>query len=75
MDNLKSFIETRLGKTIDDVNEDLIDSGILDSLEAMNLLVLLETEYKVNFSFAQYSQQGFFCLNKLHEALNSELPK
>lgn len=69
---VKEHIETYIGKAIDSTSDDLIDSGHLDSLEAMGLLVSLEEKFKVKFSFAEYSQQGFLCLDKLVEAISAK---
>lgn len=64
-EQVKAHIEEYIGNKIENSADDLIDSGLLDSLEAMSLLVSLESKFNVKFSFAEYSQQGFLCLNKL----------
>jgi len=43
----------------DDPNADLIDEGILDSLDVMNLVVVLEQSYGIDFDPDDVSPENF----------------
>lgn len=66
------FIEDFIGAQIEDHDEDLLESGLVDSLNAMSLLVELEKEFKVKFSFSEYSQEGFLTVTKISNAISNQ---
>ncbi len=64
------FIENTVGNKIENQEMDLLDQGILDSLEAISLIVSLEKKFTIKFSFADYSKPGFFSLTNIVETIN-----
>jgi acyl carrier protein len=43
----------------DDLNTDLVETGILDSLDVMNLVVMLEQSYGIDFDPDDVSPENF----------------
>lgn len=72
MINVKSFIEESIGITIKET-DDLIESGILDSLAIINLLSYLE-DMGLDVSITRIDKKIFRNINSLQEYVN-ELEK
>lgn len=67
---VKIFVEKFSNQTIDDLNADLMDMGVIDSLGAIEMLLELENQFKVKFSFAEYADPNFFNINSITGAIN-----
>lgn len=67
---VKIFVEKFSNQTIDDLNADLMDMGVIDSLGAIEMLLELENQFKVKFSFAEYTKPNFFNINSIAGAIN-----
>jgi len=53
----------------DEWDDDLMDLGVIDSLRAMELIVKMEKEFNIKFSYADYTQVGFFTVNKIRDSI------
>lgn len=67
---VKIFVEKFANQAIDDLNADLMDMGVIDSLGAIEMLLELENRFKVKFSFAEYTEPNFFNINSITGAIN-----
>ena len=47
-----------------------MDLGLIDSIEAMRLLTILEAEFKMKFTFIEYTQKGFFTIESIAHSIN-----
>ena len=70
---IKAWVEKRLKYTIHDVNQDLLDLGVLDSLSAIDMLTDLEREFCITIPFSEYTQPDFFSIQSITNALNKVL--
>ena len=50
-----------------DINDRFIDSGIIDSFQIINLVIFIETSYKIKFSFDDFKNSKFFTINGLSQ--------
>jgi acyl carrier protein len=71
VDGLKLFIEEKFSISIQDSKENLLISGIIDSMGALELVTEVEDHYTVKFSFADYSQDDFFILDVIAKRIES----
>lgn len=75
LDAIKTYIETNIwgGKIGISGDENLFDSGVLDSLSHLQLLSFLEKQYSVSFSSRELRIENFQTLNKLVAFVESKL--
>jgi len=52
-----------------DLNEKIFDSGLIDSFEIIDLVVFIESMYKVKFSSEDFKDPRFFTVNGLSELI------
>jgi acyl carrier protein len=50
-----------------DINDRYIDSGLVDSLDMINLIVFIESSYNVKFSSDDFQDPRFFTVKGLSE--------
>jgi acyl carrier protein len=50
-----------------DINENYIDSGLIDSFDMINLIVFIESNYKISFTSDDLQDNGFLTINGLGE--------
>tara|TARA_Y100001954_G_scaffold133353_1_gene142476 strand:- start:224 stop:463 length:240 start_codon:yes stop_codon:yes gene_type:complete len=72
---VKELIESNQDITIESEAHDLIELGLIDSMESMELLTDLEKKYSIKFDFVDYTKPDFFTLNSIVGAINSKLKK
>lgn len=73
-DRLVSFLQSVTGQQNIDDTTDLIDSGLLDSLTMMDLLVFVESEFHLRLDFQDISPERFKNCNTIAELVVSRLP-
>ena len=68
--DIKSLIEKTFNVEVSSHSKDLMDLGLIDSIESMRLLTILEAEFKMKFTFIEYTQKGFFTIESIAHSIN-----
>lgn len=71
LSTVKSVIETYLNAEVASTDENFFDQGILDSFEAMNLLIVLEEKFGARLEFRDFTDNENFKLNYFYERLRA----
>ena len=56
-----------------DINDRYIDSGLVDSLDMINLIVFIESSYKIKFSSDDLQDSRFFTVKGLSELIMAKI--
>ena len=67
--DIKSLIEETFNVEVSSHSKDLMDLGVIDSIEAMKLLTILEAEFKIKFPFIEYTQKRFFTIESIANSI------
>jgi len=70
-ERLRDILANTLGTTAPDPDTDLVQSGLLDSLALVELLVAVEQEFAITFSPEELEIESFRSLKALTELVES----
>ena len=71
--HLVSFLQTVTGNTALDAETDLHASGATDSLTMMDLLVFIESEFRLRLEFGDLTPEAFRTVQTLSELIATRL--
>ena len=71
--DIKILIENSFGVEVGKLDTDLMDLGLIDSLEAMKLLTIIEKVYNINFPFIEYTKKDFFTVKYIANSINNKI--
>lgn len=76
-ENILNYLSGVTGYAIEelDSNEDLISSGVIDSLMVINLTVFIEEQYKINLINADFEIDNFRNVKAIENMIISALKK
>lgn len=66
-DQIALLFSEKLNMNVPAVDTDLLDTGLVDSLAFVDLLVHLEKEFGIKISLADLEMDNFRCISKIAE--------